>query len=58
MQGFADEKVGAISGLTYVRNADTNTLTRMQATRYYVSFQLLKSADAAASLTLVFDDNR
>ena len=46
VQGFADEKVGAISGLTYVRNADTNTLTRMQATRYYVSFQLLKSAES------------
>jgi hyaluronan synthase len=46
VQGFADEKVGAISGLTYVRNAETNTLTRMQATRYYVSFQLLKSAES------------
>ncbi|GAA3345428.1 glycosyltransferase family 2 protein [Amorphoplanes nipponensis] len=46
VQGFADEKVGAISGLTYVRNADTNSLTRMQATRYYVSFQLLKSAES------------
>jgi hyaluronan synthase len=46
VQGFADEKVGAISGLTYVRNAGTNTLTRMQATRYYVSFQLLKSAES------------
>ena len=46
VQGFADEKVGAISGLTYVRNATANTLTRMQATRYYVSFQLLKSAES------------
>ncbi|MFI7543098.1 glycosyltransferase [Actinoplanes sp. NPDC049599] len=46
VQGFTDEKVGAISGLTYVRNAGTNTLTRMQATRYYVSFQLLKSAES------------
>jgi hyaluronan synthase len=32
VQGFAEEKVGAISGLTYVRNADTNTLTRMPVT--------------------------
>jgi hyaluronan synthase len=46
VQGFADPKVGAISGLTYVRNADANTLTRMQAARYYVSFQLLKSAES------------
>lgn len=46
VQGFADPKVGAISGLTYVRNAYTNSLTRMQAARYYVSFQLLKSAES------------
>jgi hyaluronan synthase len=46
VQGFADPKVGAISGLTYVRNAETNTLTRMQAARYYVSFQLLKTAES------------
>ena len=42
VQGFADPKVAAISGLTHVRNADRNVLTRMQAARYYVSFQLLK----------------
>ncbi|GGK07405.1 chitin synthase [Pilimelia anulata] len=46
VQGFADERVGAISGLTFVRNARANTLTRMQATRYYISFQLLKSAES------------
>lgn len=46
VQGFADPRVGAISGLTYVRNTETNTLTRMQAARYYVSFQLLKSAES------------
>jgi hyaluronan synthase len=46
VQGFADAKVGAISGLTYVRNAETNTLTRMQAARYYISFQLLKTAES------------
>ena len=46
IQGFADPKVGAISGLTYVRNADTNVLTRMQAARYYISFQLLKTAES------------
>jgi hyaluronan synthase len=46
VQGFANPKVGAISGLTYVRNAETNTLTRMQAARYYISFQLLKTAES------------
>jgi hyaluronan synthase len=46
VQGFADPKVGAISGLTYVRNAEQNLLTRMQAARYYVSFQLLKAAES------------
>jgi hyaluronan synthase len=46
VQGFADPKVAAISGLTYVRNADATLLTRMQAARYYVSFQLLKAAES------------
>lgn len=46
VQGFIDPRVGAISGLTHVRNAATNLLTRMQAVRYYVSFQLLKSAES------------
>jgi hyaluronan synthase len=46
VQGFSDAKVGAVSGLTYVRNAESNVLTRMQAARYYVSFQLLKSAES------------
>jgi hyaluronan synthase len=46
VQGFADPRVGAISGLTYVRNAGANLLTRMQAARYYVSFQLLKAAES------------
>jgi hyaluronan synthase len=46
VQGFADPRVGAVSGLSYVRNADANTLTRMQAARYYISFQLLKSAES------------
>ncbi|MBD0291260.1 MAG: glycosyltransferase family 2 protein, partial [Thermoleophilia bacterium] len=49
VQGFAEPKVGAISGLTYVRNAEANTLTRMQAARYYVSFQLLKAAESVVS---------
>ena len=46
VQTFDDPKVGAVSGLTYVRNASTNALTAMQAGRYYVSFQLLKTAES------------
>ncbi len=46
VQGFADPRVGAIAGLTYVRNAGTNALTRMQAARYYISYQLLKAAES------------
>lgn len=46
VQGFSDPKVGAISGITHARNATRNILTRMQATRYFVSFQLLKAAES------------
>jgi hyaluronan synthase len=49
VQGFADPKVGAISGLTHVRNADTNLLTRMQAANYFVNFQLFKAAESRLS---------
>jgi hyaluronan synthase len=49
VQGFADEKVGAVSGLTYVRNMPTNLLTRMQAASYYVNFQLFKAAESVVS---------
>lgn len=46
VQIFDDPKVGAGSGLTMVRNADVNALTRMQQARYYISFQLLKTAES------------
>ncbi len=46
VQGFADPLVGAISGVTHVRNATKNTLTRMQMARYFVSFHLLKAAES------------
>lgn len=46
LQTFANPKVGAASGLTYVRNASKNALTRIQQARYFVSFQLLKSAES------------
>lgn len=46
VQGFADPKVGAVAGITHVRNAHRNALTRMQAARYFVSYELLKSAES------------
>ena len=46
VQAFADQRVGAVSGITFVRNAHCNTLTRMQSARYFISFQLLKSAES------------
>lgn len=46
VQIFANPKVGAGSGITLVRNAQVNALTKMQQARYYVSFQLLKKAEA------------
>ena len=49
VQGFADPKVGGVSGLTYIRNANANVLTHMQAASYYVSFQLLKAAESVVN---------
>jgi hyaluronan synthase len=46
VQGFADPRVGAIAGLTHARNAQANALTRMQAARYFVSYQLLKAGES------------
>lgn len=46
VQALADPRVGAVSGITHVRNAYTNTLTRMQMARYFISFQLLKAAES------------
>jgi len=49
VQAFADPEVGCVAGITHVRNSSTNALTRMQAARYYVSFQLLKAAESVTS---------
>jgi hyaluronan synthase len=46
VQPFVRDDVGAVAGLTHARNADVNALTKMQATRYFVSFQLLKAAES------------
>jgi hyaluronan synthase len=49
VQVFANPKVGAASGITFVRNAHVNALTKIQQARYYVSFQLLKSAESVVN---------
>lgn len=43
---FVYPEVGAVSGHTDVYNKDTNTLTRMQALRYYISFKIYKAAES------------
>lgn len=43
---FTDDKVAAVAGHAYVANADVNTLTKMQAVRYYVAFKAYKAAEA------------
>ncbi len=46
VQYFAYEQVGAVSGLADVDNQHRNLLTKMQAVRYYVAFNVVKSAEA------------
>ena len=46
VQYFAYEDVGAVSGLADVDNREVNLLTKMQAVRYYVAFNVVKSAEA------------
>ena len=46
VQYFAYDEVGAVSGLADVDNKEVNVLTKMQAVRYYVAFNVVKSAEA------------
>ncbi len=46
VDGFVDPKVGAVTGQCDVENAWTNTLTKMQAVRYYISFRVMKAAES------------
>ena len=46
VQPFQDPKIGGVAGRTNVANAYTNWLTKMQATRYYIAFRILKSAES------------
>lgn len=46
VQPFRDPKMGGVSGRTDVANTYTNFVTKMQSVRYYVSFRIMKAAEA------------
>lgn len=45
VQPFQDPKVGGVSGRTDVANSYTNTLTKMQSVKYYISFRVMKAVE-------------
>lgn len=45
VQPFHDLKVGGVSGRTDVANTYTNSLTKMQAVRYYIAFRIMKASE-------------
>ncbi len=46
VQPMIDPKMGGVTGRTDVVNTYTNRLTKMQAVRYYISFRIIKAAEA------------
>lgn len=46
VQPLKNEQVAGVTGRTDVANTYTNNLTRLQAVRYYVSFRIMKAAEA------------
>ncbi|HZD59830.1 MAG TPA: glycosyltransferase [Anaerolineae bacterium] len=46
LQDFADPEVAAVAGHADVYNATQNALTKMQAIRYFSSFQLMKACES------------
>ena len=46
VQPMQDPKMGGVTGRTDVVNAYTNRLTKMQCVRYYISFRIIKAAEA------------
>lgn len=46
VQPMRDPKMAGVAGRTDVANVYTNRLTRMQAVRYYISFRVMKAAEA------------
>ncbi|HLM83588.1 MAG TPA: glycosyltransferase [Candidatus Bathyarchaeia archaeon] len=47
VEPFQNPKIGAVSVHTDPKNADKNFLTRMQAAYYFMSFRILKAAEAS-----------
>ena len=46
VQPMRDPKMAGVAGRTDVANVYTNRLTKMQAVRYYISFRVMKAAEA------------
>lgn len=46
VQPMKDPQMGGVAGRTDVANIYTNWLTKMQAVRYYISFRIMKAAEA------------
>ena len=46
VQPFKDPKMGGVAGRTDVANTYTNSLTKMQAVRYYIAFRIMKAAES------------
>lgn len=46
VQPFKDTKMGGVSGRTDVANTYTNSLTKMQAVRYFIAFRVMKAAES------------
>ena len=46
VQGFADDRVGAVCGHADVLNVRESWLTKMQAVRYFVAFKVFKGAES------------
>ena len=52
VQPFVDDRVGAVVGHAYVRNADVNWITKMQQVRYYSAFRVIKGMESLLSGTV------
>ncbi len=46
VQPFRDPKMGGVAGRTDVANTYTNSMTKMQAVRYYIAFRVMKASEA------------
>lgn len=46
VQPFQDPKMGGVAGRTEVENKFTNSLTKLQAVRYYIAFRIMKAAES------------